>query len=112
MILAHLFRPKQPQSPECSPLVPHDEAHQAVTAVPGGMAPVPDPLEPWPDNDPEPVPGLNPGGTGHCPTCTCPQFETRTSCILDLVVDLHEALETATAQVGTVRAILEEGVLP
>jgi hypothetical protein len=83
-----------------------------VTAVPGAMPPVPDPLAPWPANDPEPVPGVNTGGTRHCRTCTCHQFDTRTSRVLDLVVTLHEALGTAHAQVGTMRAILEAEVLP
>jgi hypothetical protein len=54
-------------------------------------------------------PGLS-RGTGHCPTCTCHTFDVQTSRVLDLVVVLHEALSTATAQVGTVRASLEAEV--
>lgn len=66
----------------------------------------------WPDNDVEGEPPALTSGTSHCPTCTCQQFDTRASRILDLIVDLHEALGTATAQVSAVRTVLEEEVLP
>lgn len=69
-------------------------------------------LRPWPANDLEALPPVVPSGTEHCPTCSCDQFDARTSRILDLVVDLHEVLGTAAEQVGTVRTLLEDEVLP
>jgi hypothetical protein len=47
-----------------------------------------------------------------CPCCHRPWFDLQTSRMLELVVDLHEALGTATAQVSAVRAMLAAEVLP
>lgn len=62
-------------------------------------------LEGWPDPDPEP-------GSAVCPTCGRPLFPPQASAVLDLLLAADEAIGTARAAIGTLKAVVERTVVP
>jgi hypothetical protein len=88
--------------------VPHHDPHKQLpnTAVPADVELM------VADNDHEPVPGVNTGGTSVCPCCKRPWFDPAASMVLDLLVTAHKATQTAQAYISTLKATVERTVVP